>query len=60
LQYYIGGLTHPLELTTGPYFAGERFTMADAVFAPVFRYFDVFEQSEDFGFFARTLAWRGD
>jgi glutathione S-transferase len=49
------------ELTTGPYFAGERFTMVDAVFAPMFRYFDVFEQSEDFGFFARTprvLAWR--
>ncbi len=49
------------ELTTGPYFAGERFTMVDAVFGPVFRYFDVFEQFEDFGFFARTprvRAWR--
>ncbi len=49
------------ELTTGPFFAGERFTMVDAVFGPVFRYFDVFEQFEDFGFFARTprvRAWR--
>ena len=49
------------ELTTGPYFAGERFTMVDVVFGPVFRYFDVFEQFEDFGFFARTpcvRAWR--
>lgn len=49
------------ELTTGPYFAGERFTMVDAVFGPVFRYFDVFEQFEDFGFFAQTPrvhAWR--
>ncbi|MEO6897724.1 MAG: glutathione S-transferase family protein [Caldimonas sp.] len=49
------------ELTTGPYFAGERFTMVDAVFGPVFRYFDVFEQLEDFEFFARTpriRAWR--
>lgn len=49
------------ELTTGPYFAGERVTLVDAVFAPVFRYFDVFEQFEDFGFFARTprvRAWR--
>lgn len=49
------------ELTTGPYFAGERFTMVDAVFGPVFRYFDVFEQLEDFGFFAQTprvLTWR--
>lgn len=50
-----------LELTDGPYFAGERVTLVDAVFAPVFRYFDVFEQIEDFGFFARTprvRAWR--
>lgn len=50
-----------VELSTGPYFAGERFTMVDAVFGPVFRYFDVFEQFEDFGFFARTprvRAWR--
>lgn len=49
------------ELTTGPYFAGERFTMVDAVFAPVWRYFDVLEQFEDFGFFTRTprvRAWR--
>ncbi len=50
-----------VELNTGPYFAGERFTMVDAVFGPVFRYFDVFEQCADFGFFARTprvRAWR--
>ena len=49
------------ELTERPYFAGENFTMVDAVFGPVFRYFDVFEQFEDFGFFARTprvRAWR--
>ena len=49
------------ELTTGPYFAGERFTIVDAVFGPVFRYFDVFEQFEDFGLFAQTprvRAWR--
>ena len=35
--------------------------MVDAVFGPVFRYFDVFEQFENFGFFARTprvVAWR--
>lgn len=49
------------ELAKGPSFAGERFTLVDAVFGPVFRYFDVFEQFEDFGFFARTprvRAWR--
>jgi glutathione S-transferase len=49
------------ELTAGPYFSGERFTMVDAVFAPVFRYFDVFETFQDFGFFGHTprvSAWR--
>jgi glutathione S-transferase len=49
------------ELAEGPYFAGERFTLVDAVFGPVFRYFDVFEEFEDFGFLARTprvRAWR--
>lgn len=48
-------------LSTGPYFAGVRFSMVDAVFAPVLRYFDVFESIEDFGFFAETpkvRAWR--
>lgn len=30
-------------LGTGPYFAGERFSLVDAAFGPVFRYFDTFE-----------------
>lgn len=30
-------------LGAGPYFAGERFSLVDAAFAPVFRYFDTFE-----------------
>lgn len=45
----------------GPYFAGEHFSMVDAVFGPIFRYFDVFEAIDDFGFFALTpkvRAWR--
>ncbi len=42
------------QLNAGPYFAGERFTMVDAVFGPVFRYFDVFEQLDDFAFFNGT------
>ncbi|RQP22306.1 glutathione S-transferase family protein [Piscinibacter terrae] len=51
------------ELSTraGPYFGGERFSLVDAVFAPVFRYFERFEAIEDFGFFdglPRVLAWR--
>lgn len=48
-------------LGSGPYFQGIRFSMVDAVFGPIFRYFDVFESFEDFGFFTNTprvLAWR--
>ena len=48
-------------LTGGPYFSGARFCVVDAVFGPVFRYFDVFEAIEDFGFFTNTprvSAWR--
>ena len=33
----------------GPYFGGARFCMVDAVFGPVFRYFDVFDRIGDFG-----------
>ena len=50
------------ELGAGPWFGGERFGLVDAAFAPVFRYFDVFERIGDFGFFAglsRVTAWRG-
>lgn len=45
----------------GPYFAGERFGLVDAVFGPVFRYFDVFESFGEAGFFEHTprvRAWR--
>ena len=31
-------------LGDGPFFAGERFSLVDAVFAPIFRYFDVFDE----------------
>jgi glutathione S-transferase len=49
------------ELGHGPWFAGERFTLVDAVFAPVFRYFDVFDRIVDLGTFdglTRVQAWR--
>ena len=49
------------ELGEGPYFAGTRFTMVDAVFAPVFRYFELFETLFESGIFdglARVNAWR--
>jgi glutathione S-transferase len=48
-------------LGAGPYFAGDNFSLVDAVFAPVFRYFDVFDQLTDLSVFADTLkvrAWR--
>ena len=34
---------------TGPWFAGEHFSLVDAVYGPVFRYFDVFDSIADFG-----------
>ena len=48
-------------LREGPYFAGARFSLVDAVFAPIFRYFDVFDGYGDLGIFAATpkvRAWR--
>ena len=47
--------------TLGPYFAGASFSMVDAVFAPVFRYFEVFGALGIVGFFdamPRVQAWR--
>jgi glutathione S-transferase len=49
------------EFGDGPYFAGARFSLVDAVFAPAFRYFDVFDRIVDLGVFAdlpRVAAWR--
>jgi glutathione S-transferase len=45
----------------GPYFAGPGFCMVDAVFGPIFRYFDVFDIIADFGVFSelsKTQRWR--
>ena len=47
--------------TEGPFFAGARFSMVDAVFGPVFRYFDVLDTVDGLNFFATTpklRAWR--
>lgn len=46
---------------SGPYFAGAHFSMVDAVFGPVFRYFDQFERLGEEGFFddmPKVGAWR--
>jgi glutathione S-transferase len=48
-------------LGAGPYFAGAAFSLVDAVFAPIFRYFDVFDRLSDLRIFAETpklRAWR--
>ena len=48
-------------LGDGPWFAGHRFSLVDAVFAPVFRYFDLFDALVDLGVFTATpkvRAWR--
>jgi glutathione S-transferase len=48
-------------LGEGPYFAGERFSLVDAAFGPVFRYFDVFETFMELRLLETTpklRAWR--
>jgi glutathione S-transferase len=49
------------QLSNGPYFSGEKFAIVDAVFAPIFRYFDVFDKISDFGILSdlpNINAWR--
>jgi glutathione S-transferase len=50
-------------LGSGSFFAGEKFSLVDAVFAPIFRYFDVFDTLIDLSIFAETpkvRAWRAE
>jgi glutathione S-transferase len=49
------------DLGAGPWFAGATFGMVDAVFGPVFRYFDLFDAILDHGVFVgkpKVAAWR--
>lgn len=51
------------ELGEGPYFSGRDFSIVDAVFAPAFRYFDVFDTIGNFGIFddlPKVRAWRAE
>jgi glutathione S-transferase len=44
-----------------PWFDGGSFSLVDAVFGPVFRYFDVFDEIADFGILAgkpKLVRWR--
>ncbi|RWM04031.1 MAG: glutathione S-transferase family protein [Mesorhizobium sp.] len=46
---------------SGPWFAGDRFSLVDAVYGPIFRYFDTFDRVGDFGILdGKPLikAWR--
>jgi glutathione S-transferase len=48
-------------VVAGSWFDGEGFSLVDAVFGPVFRYFDVFDAIGDFGVLAgkpKVAAWR--
>jgi glutathione S-transferase len=45
----------------GPWFDGDKFSLVDAVFGPVFRYFDVFDAIGDFGILTgkpKLARWR--
>jgi glutathione S-transferase len=48
-------------LVATPWFDGEHFSLVDAVFAPAFRYFDVFDEIGNFGILAnkpKIARWR--
>ncbi|TQV89280.1 glutathione S-transferase family protein [Aliikangiella coralliicola] len=49
------------ELNDGPFFSGEKFHLIDAVYGPIFRYFDVFDTFADLGTFdtlPKCQLWR--
>jgi glutathione S-transferase len=48
-------------IAASPWFDGEEFSLVDAVFGPVFRYFDVFDGVADFGVLTgkpKLAGWR--
>jgi hypothetical protein len=48
-------------LAAAPWFDGENFSLVDAVFGPVLRYFDVFDEIADFGILSgkpKLARWR--
>ena len=54
-------LEQELEPDHGPWFASARFSLVDAVYGPIFRYFDVFDQIDNFAILdgkPKTTQWR--
>jgi len=50
-----------MRVSASPWFDGADFSLVDAVFGPVFRYFDVFDEIADFGILAgkpKLARWR--
>lgn len=48
-------------LSDKPYFSGQAFSLVDATYGPIFRYFDVFEKVANISIFAnmpKVQAWR--
>ncbi len=48
-------------IAASPWFDGDKFSLVDAAFGPVFRYFDVFDEIEDFGILTgkpKLSRWR--
>ena len=48
-------------VAAAPWFDGENFSLVDAVFGPVFRYFDLFDEIGDFGILSgkpKLARWR--
>ena len=49
------------ELNVGPYFAGKTFRLVDAVYEPIFCYFNTFDRIDDFGIVGnkqKIALWR--
>lgn len=60
-QALTGKLTRLETIVAGPFFAGERFSTVDAVFAPAFRQIDALETAVDAGLtkgLPKISAWR--
>ncbi|WP_292864697.1 glutathione S-transferase family protein [Mesorhizobium sp.] len=61
LSAMFGRLETELAASDGPWFAGPRFSLVDAVHGPIFRYLDAFDRIGDFGILEakpRVQAWR--